>query len=147
MVNIDHFHVKKSLISYADYPFVSFADDTTLVDVGGGIGSLAELLLPVVPHLRFVIQDLEPVVKLANEVASPNMKNWITEGRVEFQVHDFFTPQPTDLEGAVFVLKNVMLVAFYNIFNLINLSSVITTPIQKPWKYSQRYESLGQQKF
>jgi len=91
-----------------DYPFDSFTSNTILVDVGGGIGSLAEILLPAVPDLRFVIEDLEPVVTLANEVASPSMKNWIREGKVRFQVHDCFTPHPHSLNGAVFILKNMI---------------------------------------
>jgi len=91
-----------------DYPFSSFTSDTVLVDVGGGIGSLAELLLPAVPDLRFVVEDLEPVITLANQVASPNMKNWITEGKVKFQIHDCFSPQPHNLKGGVFILKNML---------------------------------------
>jgi hypothetical protein len=79
-----------------------------LVDVGGGIGSLPELLLPTQSHLNFVVEDLETVVKLANEVASPNMKNWINEGKVKFQTHDCFQPQPETFQGAVFILKNMM---------------------------------------
>jgi hypothetical protein len=83
-----------------------------LVDVGGGIGSLAELLLPNQPHLSFVVEDLEPVIKLASEVAGPNMKNWINEGKVKFQIHDCFQPQPETFRGAVFVLKNMMWASF-----------------------------------
>ncbi|KAF8155549.1 S-adenosyl-L-methionine-dependent methyltransferase [Crassisporium funariophilum] len=91
-----------------DYPFGSLPDETVLVDVGGGIGSLAELLLQTLQNIKFVVQDLEAVVSLANNVASPNMKKWIAEGKVTFQVQDFCSPQPTNLNGAVFVLKNVI---------------------------------------
>jgi len=93
---------------FLDYPFHLFPPSTLLVDVGGGIGSLAELLLPTQPHLNFVVEDLEPVMKLATEVASPNMKNWMNEGKVKFQTHDCFQPQPETVKGAVFILKNLM---------------------------------------
>lgn len=114
------------------------ADETVLVDVGGGIGTLPELVLSVVPKLRFVVQDLDPVVKLANEVASPKLKGWIAEGRVEFRVQDFFTPQPADLQGAVFILKNVMSVSFFLLQQIVKVTShcpVTTTLIQRPRKF------------
>ncbi|KAF8992722.1 O-methyltransferase-domain-containing protein [Cyathus striatus] len=91
-----------------DYPFSSLPEDTLLVDVGGGIGTLPELLLATIPHLRFIVQDLEATITLAEEVASSNMKRWIAEGKVKFQVQDFFSLQPREVGGAVFILKNII---------------------------------------
>ncbi|KXN85888.1 Sterigmatocystin 8-O-methyltransferase [Leucoagaricus sp. SymC.cos] len=91
-----------------DYPFNSLPSDTLLVDVGGGIGSLAELVLPFFPHLRYTVQDLQSTIRLAKEIATPAMKTWISEGRLTFQAHDGFVRQPPEHDGAVFVLKNVI---------------------------------------
>lgn len=91
-----------------DYPFKSFPLNTVIVDVGGGIGSLAELILPSAPHLRYVVQDLKSTITLAEEIATPTMKTWVAEGKLKFQVHDGFIRQPPEHEGAVFILKTVV---------------------------------------
>jgi hypothetical protein len=100
---------------FLDYPFHLFPPSTLLIDVGGGIGFLPELLLPTQSHLNFVVKDLEPVIKLANEVASPNMQNWIKAGKVRFLTHDCFQPRPETFQGAVFILKNMMSASFLGI--------------------------------
>ncbi|KAF9000064.1 O-methyltransferase-domain-containing protein [Cyathus striatus] len=92
-----------------DYPFSSLPQDKLLVDVGGGIGALPELLLPTVPHLRFIVQDLEATVALASgEAASLDMKRYIANEKVRFMVQDCFSAQPDEVNGAVFILKNMM---------------------------------------
>ncbi|KAJ7715657.1 O-methyltransferase-domain-containing protein [Mycena maculata] len=91
----------------ADYPFAKFPEGTTIVDVGGGLGSLPDLVLPVAPHLKFVVQDLGAVIKQAMEGGACG--EWVKKGRVEFSVQDCFSPQPEDLCGGnVFVLKTML---------------------------------------
>ncbi|KAJ9637442.1 hypothetical protein H2204_004866 [Knufia peltigerae] len=67
-------------------------DAVTIVDVGGGMGHVLELILQRNPGLpgRFVVQDVEEIVSLAD----PNEKAF------EVMAHDFFTPQP--IKGARF---------------------------------------------
>ncbi|KAM0798258.1 S-adenosyl-L-methionine-dependent methyltransferase [Usnea florida] len=67
------------------------ADPTavTMVDIGGGRGPNLTPVLAKHPHApgRFIFQDLD-------NAADPTA----TQGRTEFMVHDFFTPQP--IKGA-----------------------------------------------
>ncbi|KAJ7246432.1 O-methyltransferase-domain-containing protein [Mycena rebaudengoi] len=91
----------------ADYPFAKFAEGTTIVDVGGGLGSLPALVLPAAPHLKFVVQDLSAVIQQATE--SGACGEWVEKGCVEFSVQDCFSPQPEALCGGnVFVLKTIL---------------------------------------
>ena len=57
----------------------------TMVDIGGGRGANVVPFLAKHPHApgRFIVQDLDDV---ADRTA--------TQGRIEFMIHDFFTPQP-----------------------------------------------------
>ncbi|KAJ7265388.1 O-methyltransferase-domain-containing protein [Mycena haematopus] len=91
----------------ADYPFAKFPEGTTIVDVGGGLGSLPDLVLPSAQHLKFIVQDLGGVVKQATETGACG--EWVEKGRVEFSVQDCFSPQPEGLCGGnVFVLKTML---------------------------------------
>ncbi|KAF9020760.1 S-adenosyl-L-methionine-dependent methyltransferase [Hymenopellis radicata] len=69
-----------------DYPW---SRHQHIVDVGGGIGKLSLAIRDKFPHTRITIQDRESVIEQARVVWSE--KN--TEG-VDFQVHDFFAPNP-----------------------------------------------------
>ncbi|KAF9064545.1 O-methyltransferase-domain-containing protein [Rhodocollybia butyracea] len=91
-----------------DYPFHMLPAEKRIVDVGGGIGSLPTILLPSVPKLSFIVQDLAPAVSQATVNASPLMKQWIAEGKVQFCIQDCFSPQPSELDNSVFALKNIM---------------------------------------
>ncbi|KAK7181590.1 hypothetical protein DPSP01_011407 [Paraphaeosphaeria sporulosa] len=64
-------------------------DDFVVVDVGGGHGSVAVALAGHTAHMRFIVQDKEETVAEGRNVLPAAL-----EGRVEFQTHDFFTPQP-----------------------------------------------------
>ncbi|KAI0271070.1 hypothetical protein BGY98DRAFT_1189754 [Russula aff. rugulosa BPL654] len=92
------------------FPFPELAEDTLIVDVGGGIGSTTLRLAERFPKLRFIIQDREPVCKLGEDAWHIHSPTLITSGRVRFQVHDFFKPQPKydgDTRAAVFLLRVV----------------------------------------
>lgn len=92
------------------FPFPELAEDALIVDVGGGIGSTTLRLAERFPKLRFIIQDREPVCKLGEDAWHIHSPALITSGRVRFQVHDFFKPQPKydgDTRAAVFLLRVV----------------------------------------
>ncbi|KAI9451776.1 S-adenosyl-L-methionine-dependent methyltransferase [Russula earlei] len=92
------------------FPFPDLAEGALVVDVGGGIGSMTLRLAERFPKLRFVVQDREPVCRLGEDAWHIHSPALIKSGRVRFQVHDFFKPQPTydgDIKPAVFLLRVV----------------------------------------
>ena len=48
----------------------SLPPDSVVVDVGGGVGKVTYELHKVFPHLKYVVQDLPPVIEDAKHVAS-----------------------------------------------------------------------------
>jgi hypothetical protein len=50
------------------YPFEDLPPNTTLCDVGGGIGVMSRAILSRHPHLSITLQDLDKVVQEAREV-------------------------------------------------------------------------------
>lgn len=94
---------------YVAYPFNSLPRGTVLVDVGGGVRyNLAENLLPACPNLMMIVEDLEHIAKSKIDNASPDMKRWMNESRLKFQVHDIFKFHPEYLKGSVFVVNNIL---------------------------------------
>ncbi|KAL1961388.1 hypothetical protein VTO42DRAFT_116 [Malbranchea cinnamomea] len=78
------------------YPWQQFR---LVVDVGGGSGIFSVSLARICPDTRFIIQDIPAQAALFNppeDVAS----------RLEFQVHDFFKPQPVKADA--YVLRTVL---------------------------------------
>ncbi|KAL0574006.1 hypothetical protein V5O48_007950 [Marasmius crinis-equi] len=84
----------------------SMEPDTIIVDVGGGVGSAALLLYERWPHLRYVVQDLEIQISAGAKFWEHNAPQGLQSGRVQLQVHDFFTPQPVQGAG-VYLLRLV----------------------------------------
>jgi demethylsterigmatocystin 6-O-methyltransferase len=81
---------------------ISTADpeSATFVDVGGGKGHQTLMLKRKFPQLfgRFVVQDLVSMVGIPEQLAAAG---------IEFQPHDFFTPQP--IRGAaIYYLRFVV---------------------------------------
>lgn len=63
--------------------------DGLMVDVGGGHGAVSQYLASSTLHLRFIVQDLPPVIE---SHAAPTRRG--LEKRIDFMPHDFFTKQP-----------------------------------------------------
>ncbi|GJE83945.1 O-methyltransferase [Phanerochaete sordida] len=85
----------------------SLAQDALVVDVGGGIGSQTVKIAQNNAHLRFVIQDREPVTKDAAVFVSSEVPGALESGRIKLQPHDFFAAQPVK-NAAVFLLRNII---------------------------------------
>ena len=90
----------------ADYPWASLGD-ATVVDVGGGVGSMCLDLAKVLPDLRFVVEDLPVHIKEARAVWDAEVPGAVDSWRVQLTVHDFFTVQPVK-GAAVYLLRNIL---------------------------------------
>ncbi|KAK4141032.1 6-hydroxytryprostatin B O-methyltransferase [Dichotomopilus funicola] len=76
-----------------------------VVDVGGSDGALAAVLARKHPLLHFVVQDL-PHIKTDFQTNLP--ADLAATGRIQFEGHDFFQPQPQTAGTDVFILKHVL---------------------------------------
>lgn len=72
-----------SAVDWASY------GEAVVVDVGGGKGPAAIALAQAFPKLNIIVQDLGHVCAQGREQLPEDVK-----GRVSFEEHDFFTPQP-----------------------------------------------------
>ncbi|KAI4908879.1 hypothetical protein J4E90_008616 [Alternaria incomplexa] len=70
----------------------------TVVDVGGGEGQVAKCLAERFEHLKFLVQDVFVKESVVAQVASAGLAD-----RLQFEVHDYFTPQKPLKEGAFFL--------------------------------------------
>ncbi|KAJ3735169.1 S-adenosyl-L-methionine-dependent methyltransferase [Lentinula guzmanii] len=75
----------------------------TIVDVGGGRGSVTFALHKAYPKLRYVVQDLDQQIAAAKKFWDEKDAEAIKTGQVQLRVHDFFTPQPIK-DAAVYFL-------------------------------------------
>ncbi|KAJ7488300.1 O-methyltransferase [Mycena latifolia] len=78
-----------------------------VVDVGGGIGHASMTVARKYPQLRIINQDLGPAVELSKTHWKENFPAHVDNKLVEFQAHDFFTPQPVK-EASVFLMRYVI---------------------------------------
>jgi hypothetical protein len=91
------------------YGWGQLPEGSLIVDVGGGVGSQSLVLANHYPHLRFVVQDREAVVRDAVEYWKKNMPDAVESGRVKLLGHDFFTPQPAGQEEvSVFLVSKIL---------------------------------------
>ena len=76
-----------------------FSDVESLLDVGGGSGSLSCGIAAQQPQLHSTILDIEPVCRLAAE----NVRSFELEGRVSTLAADMFSATwPTDQDAVLF---------------------------------------------
>ncbi|EMD35487.1 hypothetical protein CERSUDRAFT_116232 [Gelatoporia subvermispora B] len=69
-------------------------EGSVVVDVGGGVGSSMQVLYDECKHLKYVVQDIEPVIADAHAFWKANRPEAVESGQVLLQVHDFFNEQP-----------------------------------------------------
>ncbi|KAK0451894.1 S-adenosyl-L-methionine-dependent methyltransferase [Armillaria borealis] len=90
------------------FPWDSLSKDTTVCDVGGGIGVASMKLADTHPNLHIVLQDLPASIEQAkNEIWPKLCPAAIEEGRVQFKAFDFLAESP--VKGCdVYFLKNIL---------------------------------------
>ncbi|GJE87411.1 S-adenosyl-L-methionine-dependent methyltransferase [Phanerochaete sordida] len=89
------------------FDWQSLKEDSLVVDVGGGMGGQTLKLAEMYPHLRFIVQDREQVVKAGTAFWDEKMPGALQSGKVTLQAHDFFQPQPVR-DAAVFFMRSIL---------------------------------------
>ena len=74
-----------------------------VVDIGGGFGQISQYIAHHTNNTRFIVQDLPHVVSQAPAQLPEDLKN-----RIDFAVHDFFTPQAMEPAPAIFMLRWIL---------------------------------------
>nr|GAT51470.1 predicted protein [Mycena chlorophos] len=77
-----------------------------IVDVGSGNGQVSLHIAQKYPELRIVNQDLASQIAGAEKYWQQNLPLHIDQDLVEFQAHDFFTPQPVK-DADIFLLRYI----------------------------------------
>ncbi|KAJ5106406.1 hypothetical protein N7456_003081 [Penicillium angulare] len=83
-------------------PFKDSKSPTTIVDVGGGYGHIAQALASHNPNFQCVVQDLSEPVAQGEKILPQEL-----QGRVRFEVHDFFKEQPIK-DADVYLLRHTL---------------------------------------
>ncbi|KAF9457494.1 O-methyltransferase [Collybia nuda] len=81
--------------------------NSLVVDVGGGIGFSCRTILGAHPQLRCVVQDIPRIVEDGTKHWQRENPEALASGRMSFQAHDFFTPQPIT-DASVFFMKSIV---------------------------------------
>ncbi|KAF8626087.1 hypothetical protein AX15_005085 [Amanita polypyramis BW_CC] len=89
------------------YDWQSLPDNSLIVDVGGGIGSIPLVLAQSFGKLRFIIQDHPKVIEDGLKVWNQEMPEALSTGRVRFEAHNFFETQ-LQKDVSVFFMRRVM---------------------------------------
>lgn len=89
-------------------PWHNLPQNSLVVDVGGGIGSVSVQIALAQPHLRFIVQDRAETIKVAPSVWGGKNKDLFDSGRISFQEQDFFKEQPQGQTPAVYLVTRVV---------------------------------------
>ncbi|KAG2124864.1 S-adenosyl-L-methionine-dependent methyltransferase [Suillus clintonianus] len=91
----------------SDYPWETCLE-STVVDCGGGKGSLAISLANKFPALRLVVQERGEMVELAEANIKARLDTNSVPGRVVAEAHDLFSSQPRTGDNYTFMLRHVL---------------------------------------
>ena len=89
----------KHLVTGFDWASIDYPD-ATVVDMGGGQGSVSQVLAKATQNVKFVVLDLPGTVD-QGKAALP--KEY--EGRIDFMAHDFFTEQTVKKAPEVYLFR------------------------------------------
>ncbi|KAJ9634423.1 hypothetical protein H2204_006248 [Knufia peltigerae] len=90
-----------------DYPWIDLSDEATIVDVGGGIGTICMQLHCTHPNIKVIVQDKAPVVEQAASVWKERYPKAASQGTAKLMTHDFFQKNP--VSGAeIYWLRHIL---------------------------------------
>lgn len=92
-------HIEQLLESSFDWDALG---EATVVDIGGSGGHDAIILARRFPRLKFIVQDRPEQQAAFDQNLPADLK-----GRICFQPHDFFSPQPVQ-DASIYMLKHVL---------------------------------------
>ncbi|KAF7789111.1 hypothetical protein EIP86_000046 [Pleurotus ostreatoroseus] len=91
----------------SDYPWKSLAG-TTIIDIGGGQGTLSIQLAKEFPELRFIVQDLPEALVLAKPNIESQLPGALEAGRFVLEAQDFFKPQCRKGDAYTYMFRHVL---------------------------------------
>ncbi|KAJ7051791.1 S-adenosyl-L-methionine-dependent methyltransferase [Mycena amicta] len=91
---------------FSRFDWGELAAGSIIVDVGCGNGHISLPIARKYPALRFINQDLEQQIEQAKMYWETNLPSHVQNKLVEFQVHDFFDPEPVK-DANVFLLRHI----------------------------------------
>ncbi|KXN89277.1 Sterigmatocystin 8-O-methyltransferase [Leucoagaricus sp. SymC.cos] len=97
----------KSTHDHLGFQWSSIPPYSHVVDVGGDVGSTSLPISKEFPSLKVTTQDLPAVVVQAEQYWTSNLPDAISSGAVNFEGHDFFSPQPHQ-DASVFILGYIL---------------------------------------
>ncbi|KAF8988608.1 O-methyltransferase-domain-containing protein, partial [Cyathus striatus] len=89
------------------YKWESLTSNSTVVNVGGGIGHTTLQLLQNRGDLLYIVQDRPAVVTQAKHFWDTNNPKAEAQGTVSLMAHDFFTAQPVK-GAAIYLLRMIV---------------------------------------
>ncbi|KAI0041973.1 S-adenosyl-L-methionine-dependent methyltransferase [Auriscalpium vulgare] len=89
------------------YDWKALKEGSVVVDVGGSLGGLTLVLAKQFPHLKYVVQDLAPVIVDTKKFWADTAPELISSGRVTLQAQDFFEPQ-TVKQASVYYMRFIL---------------------------------------
>ncbi|KAI0267887.1 S-adenosyl-L-methionine-dependent methyltransferase [Gloeopeniophorella convolvens] len=89
------------------FDWKSLAPGSVVVDVGGSVGKVTWFLYQAFPHLKFIVQDLPPVVKDAQTFWAEVAPKAVENGRVALQAQDFFQSQSVK-DAAIYFMRFIV---------------------------------------
>lgn len=89
------------------YDWKSVQAGAVIVDVGGGVGTTQLCLARDFPQFKIIIQDRPNVIQDGIKMWNERNPDALRSGRVTFEAHDFFGPQP-NRNVSFFFLKQIL---------------------------------------
>ncbi|GAA5992298.1 hypothetical protein JCM5350_000804 [Sporobolomyces pararoseus] len=127
----------------AGFPWASLPEGSTVCDVAGRTGNISLEIAQAVPHLDFVVQDVESIIE-AHAIPyweAPERQSY--KERIKLVAHDFFDPQPT--KGAAVYLIRMALHGFNDeqVTQVLSNFAAAATTSSKLVIIEAAYESLA----
>ncbi|RPD73782.1 S-adenosyl-L-methionine-dependent methyltransferase [Lentinus tigrinus ALCF2SS1-7] len=95
-----------------DYPWESLPPNTTFVDVGAGQGTVSMHIMKhvydKVPTLKVILQDRPQHIEQGKKFWAQELPAALKDGRVAFEVHDFFEANPRKEPNTIYWFRFVM---------------------------------------